>query len=453
MKERVLMLKIGDFSKLAHVTVKTLRHYARLGLLEPVWTDRFTGYRYYTLGQLPRLNRILALKDLGFSLEQVRVMLDAQLPPAVLRQMFDQKQAELQVRLAEEQGRLQRVADRLQQIEQEGQLPALEVTVKSIPLQWIVSQRTILTDTDDLERQTAPLCRQLSSQALHAGLRTAHSWMVLHHAREFSEQGMEVEVGVLLGEVLPPGKRYPGLSVRRLAPVASMASLLHARGECPLQEAYTLLYGWAERNGYLVSGQPRQVLFDQPIELDEKPAYTELQVPVESALERKNKFLANGIRKETDMEPKIITRPAFKMVGMRYFGNNQNQEISKLWGAANQHMDKVKHVSPDWGAIGLCSMVPDAPKGEFEYVAGLVVSQVEDIPQGFVVREVPAHKYAVFTHTGSLGTLKATYEYIYQTWLPQSGYELDSNIDFEYYDEDFKDFAPDSRFYIYIPIK
>ncbi len=61
------MFKIGDFSKLAQVSDKTLRYYAQLGLLKPVWVDRFSGYRYYTLEQLPRLNRILALKDLGFS--------------------------------------------------------------------------------------------------------------------------------------------------------------------------------------------------------------------------------------------------------------------------------------------------------------------------------------------------------------------------------------------------
>ena len=57
------MLKIGDFSRVAHVTVKTLRHYAKVGLLKPVWIDRFSGYRYYSLQQLSRLNRIMALKD------------------------------------------------------------------------------------------------------------------------------------------------------------------------------------------------------------------------------------------------------------------------------------------------------------------------------------------------------------------------------------------------------
>ena len=59
------MLKIGEFSKLAQVSVKTLRYYDALGLLRPDWVDRYTGYRYYALQQLPRLNRILALRELG----------------------------------------------------------------------------------------------------------------------------------------------------------------------------------------------------------------------------------------------------------------------------------------------------------------------------------------------------------------------------------------------------
>ena len=63
------MFKIGEFSKLSQVTVKTLRYYDEIGLLKPAEVDRFTSYRYYSARQLPRLHRILALKDLGLSLE------------------------------------------------------------------------------------------------------------------------------------------------------------------------------------------------------------------------------------------------------------------------------------------------------------------------------------------------------------------------------------------------
>lgn len=85
------MIKIGDFSKLAHVTVKTLHHYGEMGLLQPARIDRFNGYRFYTLEQLPRLNRILALKDLGFSLEQVAQLIDENLTVVEMRGMLRMK--------------------------------------------------------------------------------------------------------------------------------------------------------------------------------------------------------------------------------------------------------------------------------------------------------------------------------------------------------------------------
>jgi len=74
MRERTV-LKIGEFARVNQVSIATLRHYEKSGLLKPLELDPDTGYRYYSLDQLPRLNRILALKELGFSLEQI-----AQLP-------------------------------------------------------------------------------------------------------------------------------------------------------------------------------------------------------------------------------------------------------------------------------------------------------------------------------------------------------------------------------------
>jgi len=70
------MIKIGDFARLSQVSIVTLRHYDEIGLLTPVAVDTATGYRYYAVAQLTRLNRILALKDLGFSLEQIDQLLE-----------------------------------------------------------------------------------------------------------------------------------------------------------------------------------------------------------------------------------------------------------------------------------------------------------------------------------------------------------------------------------------
>jgi AraC family transcriptional regulator len=144
--------------------------------------------------------------------------------------------------------------------------------------------------------------------------------------------------------------------------------------------------------------------------------------------------------------------PAFTVVGLRYYGKNQNQEISAMWGDANKRFGELKNISED-AAYGICFAASEGSNGEFEYVASLKVDSEEDIPEGMVGRHIPAARYAVFTHIGSLDKLKDTYNYIYQTWVPQSGMQLVGNLDFEYYNQDFNDFAPDSRFYIYVPVK
>src|SRR5512143_4025717 len=123
------MIKIGDFSRLAHVSVKTLHHYDDLGLLKPRHVDRFSGYRYYEIEQLSDLNRILALKDLGFSLEQVKTLIHEHLSTAEMRGMLRMKQMELTTQVEAEQGRLLRVEQRLRQLEVDGCPPYSEIAV------------------------------------------------------------------------------------------------------------------------------------------------------------------------------------------------------------------------------------------------------------------------------------------------------------------------------------
>ena len=90
------MFRIGDFSRLTRVSLKTLRHYDAIGLFKPAYVDPFTDYRYYTFDQLPRLNRILALKGLGFSLEYIRQMLDDDLSVNALRGMLQLRRMQLE---------------------------------------------------------------------------------------------------------------------------------------------------------------------------------------------------------------------------------------------------------------------------------------------------------------------------------------------------------------------
>jgi len=448
------MLKIGDLSRIAHVTVKALRHYSRLGLLKPVWTDRYTGYRYYSLDQLPRLNRILALKDLGFSLEQIRELLDEDLPLDRLRQLFDQKQQELQQRLLSEQARLERVAGRLQQIEREGRLPEYEVAVKSIPALPVAALRAMIPSPADLPEQCQLMRRMVANWVKGSGIRSTGPWIVVYHNLEFSERNLDVEVALVLDRSAPTRSRLSSKAVRLevLPAVETMASVLHPAQGNTTEPAYSALYAWTERCGYRINGPSRELMLDDPEQAGAASGFTEVQVPVQSLMVYKQQFIENPYRKETEMEPKFVTLPAFTIVGMRYFGNNAHQEIKDMWGVFNQHAGEIKNVNED-AAYGLCAMVEGATPGEFEYVAGLRVSKAENVPVNMVVRQVPTARYAVFTHIGSLEKLHETMEYIFAVWLPQSGYQGIGGLDFEYYNQDFKDFAPDSRLYIYLPIK
>ena len=94
------MLKIGEFSRIGQVSVKTLRYYDTVGLLKPCHVDPTSGYRYYSFEMLPKLNRILALKELGLSLEQINQLLEDDLSAEQLRGMLRLKQVEIQEQMS-----------------------------------------------------------------------------------------------------------------------------------------------------------------------------------------------------------------------------------------------------------------------------------------------------------------------------------------------------------------
>ena len=144
------MFRIGDFSQLGQVSIRTLRLYDEMNLLKPAQIDKFTGYRYYTIEQLPRLNRILALKDLGLSLEQIGDLLKRDLPADQLRGMLMLKQAEIEQQMLAMQAQMRRVEARLKQIEREGGPSPYEVVIKAVEAQTIASCRRIVPDLAEM---------------------------------------------------------------------------------------------------------------------------------------------------------------------------------------------------------------------------------------------------------------------------------------------------------------
>jgi predicted transcriptional regulator YdeE len=432
------MLKIGDFSKLAQVSVKTLRYYGRLGLLKPAWIDRFTGYRYYTIDQLSQLNRILALKDLGFSLEQIAQVLQDDLSPEELRGMLRLKYAEIERLIETEQARLGRVSHRLTQIEREGEILTYAVVLKTVPAQRVVGARDVVPSYSAVQT----LFEELDSHLRAHNASLAPPRIAIYYDPEYREQGVDVEAAALLSRRVPETRR---VTVHDLPGFDGVASAVHRGSFEALPEAYRALMGWIETNGYRVAGPNRDVYLRGPeSDLSPDEYVTEVQFPVKK---KPLSTLVIQYKERDEMEPKIVTEPTFTVVGMKYHGKNENNEIAQMWGEFNPRIPEIPHqIGPAYGVCG----AGDAD-GTFDYVAGIGVSHVDEIPEGMTVWEVPGQAYAVFPCT--LKTIGEAYEYAFQTWLPGSAYQRADGPDFELYNEEFDLEAEDPKLYIYIPIK
>jgi len=446
------MLKIGDFSKLAHVTVKTLRYYARLGLLQPAWTDRFTGYRYYTLEQLPRLNRILALKDLGFSLDQISGLVKDNLPVEQIRGMLRLKQAELEERIVTEQNRLVMVAARLEQIEHAGQLGASAVLVKRIEAMPVAVTREVIPSVDRLPQHLNRLVGELNDWLAGQNIQPAGPWMAIYESSEYHERDIPVELGVVIdaGVLARPGLAVGGkINLRRLPPVSEMASLVHSGTVEALPQAYTEMYAWMEAAHYTPNGPAREFYFRDTQMGGQISQVIEVQIPVV-----RPSVLGTHSKKEMEiaMDIRFVTKPAFTVVGLAYHGKNENSEISQMWGEFNQKATPAMQKQDTF--YGVCKMVPGLPEGHFEYVAGTELPEGAAIPEGMITRRIPEYRYAVFAHRGGMETLRQTYQNIYSVWMPEAGLKpVEDGLDMEVYTEEFDDFSEKSVFYIYVPVQ
>lgn len=435
------MLKIGEFSRLAQVSTKTLRHYDQCGLFRPAWIDRFSGYRYYTLSQLPRLNRILTLKDLGFSLEQIgQVMAEEQLSGnELLEGMMRLKRDELQRHIGEEQERLARIENRLQRMQLADELPIEEVLVKRVPSVRVASVRDTVRGYGLAEPMTQELNRFLEDRGLYQ--EANRPWIGVYHDTEFREEGVQMELAAPLLQPLPGTKR---VAVHELPRVETMACLLYEGPHGRLPEAHQSLLVWLESSGYQADGPSRDVYLQRPAPQDPtETGLTEVQLAV-----KPKPFLSAGLsmKEYKKMEIKIVTKEAFTVAGLNYHGKNENNEIPGIWQQFNPRFKEIPNLVEPYKAYGVCGAVEE--DGRFRYLAGFEIAEESDLPEDMETWQVPAQSYAVFPC--KLSTIGDTYNYAFQTWLPGSDYEHVQAPDFEYYPPEFE---PEAKMFIYIPVK
>jgi len=280
------MLKVGDFSQLAQVSVRTLHHYDERGLLKPTEIDDWTGYRFYSIEQLPRLNRILALKDLGFSLDEIARLVDNYVPAKQLRSILATRQAAIERQLSESQARLARVRARLRQIEREGEPSPYEVVLKKVAPRTVVFARAVVPTMADVARYREDLYERVYNWFSKNRTEPSGPELALYHNREYTEKNMDMEAAVPVDNSLAPPTVADGIGVRQLPAVSTMASATFEAGDIwDIPGAVAALFAWVGENGYSSVGPMREVHhFGR--ELDHEGYQTfviEVQLPVERA--------------------------------------------------------------------------------------------------------------------------------------------------------------------------
>jgi DNA-binding transcriptional MerR regulator len=272
------MFTIGDFARHGRVSVRMLRHYDATGLLRPARVDPASGYRSYEAGQLARLNRIIALKELGFTLEQVRLMLDQQVSAEQLRGMLRLRQADLQAQITADTARLAQVEVRLRIIEMEGAMPADDIQVKRIPAIRVAELTAIAASLEpaSITPVIRPLYQELGDRLGQAGLAPAGP------AIAYYEDAPEGE-GVLVHATLPVSAGLGsghGFEIVDLPEIGQAATIVHRGAMSSVMASYQTLARWIGDNGYRSPGYSRELYLECPG--DEDKWVTELQEPITS---------------------------------------------------------------------------------------------------------------------------------------------------------------------------
>jgi DNA-binding transcriptional MerR regulator len=271
---------IGEFSKIAQVSGRLLRYYDDLGLFKPAKIDPETGYRFYSAKQLPDLNRILALKELGLTLEQIAA-LSPRISTEELRDLLVEKKTQIERTLRAELARVRYIESRIDQIDREGHQGDEAVVLKSVAAQSFLGRR--------LRSTTLAACRAAAEDIgrlapTKVGKKALGHFVLVIHSDVWDADNLDVEMGFILkrppdGELALPDAGT--LGVERLPAIELAATAVHIgfpeQGHC----GYAALGRWAEANDYHFACPSREVFLQAPHQGVDDDMVVEIQMPLE----------------------------------------------------------------------------------------------------------------------------------------------------------------------------
>ncbi len=275
------MFRIGEFSKLSGLSIDTLYHYEKMKLLIPGQIDKFSGYRYYEAGQLVTVNKIMALKDAGLSLEEISAVLNKNLPISSLLGLLENKAVVIEEELNKEADRLERLRTNIFLIKNGGIPQMNEITIKRVePIYMAAIRRSF--HSSKFDEELTDMWERVNEYIDRKGAKRTVPCMMLYHTGWWDMD----DTSMLEAEVVEPiTKKIQGddqVSVYELPAVEKMVCIVHKGPFATIGKTNEALFDWIKQNGYKRTGAIREIYHKGEWMTDDPEEYiTELQIPIE----------------------------------------------------------------------------------------------------------------------------------------------------------------------------
>lgn len=267
-----MLLQIGEFARLTGLAVRTVRYYGDLGLLPPAEVDSSTGYRRYEIGQVNRATRLVALKETGLTLEEIRLVLDDQLSDQEFRDLLAATIDGLEREATQITERLERARAQLVQLDKRLEVPMPDVTIKTTDRKTIAFIREQIGGVEEI----AALFPKLFG-AVDPAAGVGPGGNVYHF---FADDGSAIDMEAVLP--VPDDYQAAEPAATRVIEPVQVASLMHHGAFNRLHEAHAALLEWVEANGWTVTGPAYEwnLVCTPPVTQDNESYVTEIQVEV-----------------------------------------------------------------------------------------------------------------------------------------------------------------------------
>ncbi len=282
------MLRIGDFSKMAKVSIRMLRHYDQIGLLKPACVDSISGYRSYSVDQLVKINKIILLRNLGFTLKDIAEMVDDETSFDEMEAKLLQRQKELETEMTMSQFSLNEIKERLQSIKMARSIPLYDINIKPSDAYTIVSLRGLVPHVSLIGKYCLNMYSELYEELQRLQIEPLAPEITFYHQDSYVETDLDMEVSVVIAGTT---KQIQALSesrlkCRKVQQEANVASLIYSGTYEGLEEAIFELLRWIGRNEWIIAGELRELHLSGPAHpggVLVEHAIIELQMPINKA--------------------------------------------------------------------------------------------------------------------------------------------------------------------------